>query len=135
MATETAPKKKACVVGGTGFVASLLVKLLLQKGYAVNTTVREPGSPLSLSCLYVMTLSLNIYMIFVFVFDAGNAKKIVHLLQLQTLGELKIFGADLTEEGSFDEPISGCDFVFHVATPVNFASQDPEVNKKKKKVQ
>jgi hypothetical protein len=36
-------KKTACVIGGTGFVASLLVKLLLEKGYAVNTTVRDPG--------------------------------------------------------------------------------------------
>ncbi|PON34659.1 NAD(P)-binding domain containing protein [Parasponia andersonii] len=98
MATQPIAKKTACVVGGSGFVASLLVKLLLQKGYVVNTTVRDPE----------------------------NQKKIVHLLQLQTLGELKIFGADLTEEGSFDAPISGCDLVFHVATPVNFASEDPE---------
>jgi hypothetical protein len=43
------------------------------------------------------------------------------------LGDLKIFGADLTDEGSFDAPIAGCDFVFHLATPVNFASEDPEV--------
>ncbi|PON64822.1 NAD(P)-binding domain containing protein [Trema orientale] len=98
MATQPIAKKTACVVGGSGFVASLLVKLLLQKGYVVNTTVRDPE----------------------------NQKKIVHLLQLQTLGELKIFGADLTEEGSFDAPISGCDLVFHVATPVHFASEDPE---------
>jgi len=34
---------RACVVGGTGFVASSLVKLLLENGYAVNTTVRDPG--------------------------------------------------------------------------------------------
>ncbi|GMN49751.1 hypothetical protein TIFTF001_018924 [Ficus carica] len=101
MATQTdvgIGKKKACVVGGSGFVASLLVKLLLEKGYAVNATVRDPG----------------------------NQKKILHLLQLQPLGELKIFGADLTKEGSFDAPITGCDLVFHVATPVNFASEDPE---------
>ncbi|KAJ0016831.1 hypothetical protein Pint_10998 [Pistacia integerrima] len=31
-------KKTASVVGGTGYVASLLIKLLLQKGYSVNTT-------------------------------------------------------------------------------------------------
>ncbi|XWS19486.1 hypothetical protein CRYUN_Cryun31cG0020200 [Craigia yunnanensis] len=70
MASQIVGKKMACVVGGTGFVASLLVKLLLEKGYAVNTTVRNPGS--------------------------------------------------------FDAPIAGCDLVFHVATPVNFASEDPE---------
>lgn len=91
-------KKTACVVGGTGFVASLLVKLLLQKGYAVNTTVRDPD----------------------------NQKKVSHLLELQELGDLKIFRADLTDELSFEAPIAGCDFVFHVATPVHFASEDPE---------
>lgn len=98
MATEIVGNKKACVIGGTGFVASLLVKLLLEKGYAVNTTVRDPD----------------------------NQKKVCHLHELQNLGDLKIFKADLTEESSFDAPIAGCDLVFHLATPVNFASKDPE---------
>ncbi|OMO64935.1 NAD-dependent epimerase/dehydratase [Corchorus olitorius] len=98
MASQTVTTKTACVVGGTGYVASLLVKLLLEKGYSVNTTVRDPD----------------------------NQKKISHLVTLQKLGELKIFKADLTDEGSFDAPIAGCDLVFHVATPVNFASEDPE---------
>ncbi|XP_044497594.1 anthocyanidin reductase ((2S)-flavan-3-ol-forming)-like, partial [Mangifera indica] len=57
---------------------------------------------------------------------ADNQQKVSHLLSLQELGELKIFGADLTDEGSFDAPIAGSDIVFHVATPVNFASEDPE---------
>lgn len=43
------------------------------------------------------------------------------------MGDLKIFGADLTDEGSFDAPIAGCELVFHLATPVHFASEDPEV--------
>ncbi|KAH9627224.1 hypothetical protein KSS87_018501 [Heliosperma pusillum] len=90
--------KKVCVVGGTGFVASLLVKLLLQKGYVVNTTVRDPD----------------------------DEKKISHLLPLQDLGKLNIFRANLTEEGSFDAAVQDCVVVFLVATPVNFASQDPE---------
>lgn len=98
MATEIVGNKKACVIGGTGFVASLLVKLLLEKGYAVNTTVRDPD----------------------------NQKKVCHLHELQNLGDLKIFKADLTDESSFDAPIAGCDLVFHLATPVNFASKDPE---------
>ncbi|XP_074270093.1 anthocyanidin reductase ((2S)-flavan-3-ol-forming) [Silene latifolia] len=90
--------KKVCVVGGTGFVASLLVKLLLEKGYVVNTTVRDPD----------------------------DEKKISHLLTLQDLGKLNIFRANLTDEGSFDAAVQDCDVVFLVATPVNFASQDPE---------
>ncbi|KAF5728991.1 anthocyanidin reductase [Tripterygium wilfordii] len=98
MATKVTGQKTACVVGGTGFVASLMVKMLLQKGYAVNTTVRDPN----------------------------NQKKIAPLTALKELGEVKIFGADLTDAKSFDAPIAGCDLVFHVATPVNFASEDPE---------
>lgn len=93
-----AASKTACVIGGSGFVAATLIKLLLQKGYAVNTTVRDPD----------------------------NHKKTSHLLEFKSLGSLKIFKADLTDEKSFDAPITGCDLVFHVATPVNFASEDPE---------
>jgi hypothetical protein len=35
--------KTACVTGGNGYIASALVKMLLEKGYAVKTTVRNPG--------------------------------------------------------------------------------------------
>uniref|UniRef100_A0A453D2N5 NAD-dependent epimerase/dehydratase domain-containing protein n=1 Tax=Aegilops tauschii subsp. strangulata TaxID=200361 RepID=A0A453D2N5_AEGTS len=53
-------KKTACVTGGSGYIASALIKLLLEKGYAVKTTVRDPGSflvssLLVLSCTYVRT--------------------------------------------------------------------------------
>jgi anthocyanidin reductase len=30
--------------GGNGYIASALIKVLLEKGYAVKTTVRNPGS-------------------------------------------------------------------------------------------
>lgn len=46
---------------------------------------------------------------------------------LKNLGELKIFRADLTVEGDFEAPISGCELVFQFATPMNFGSEDPEV--------
>ena len=51
--------KKACVVGGSGFVACQLIKILLEKGYAVNTTVRDPGLPLCLSLLNDAAESLS----------------------------------------------------------------------------
>ena len=37
-------KKTACVTGGNGYIASVLIKMHLEKGYAVKTTVRNPGS-------------------------------------------------------------------------------------------
>ncbi|KAG6656261.1 hypothetical protein CIPAW_04G009800 [Carya illinoinensis] len=33
---------------------------------------------------------------------------------------------DLAEPGSFDEAIKGCTGVFHVATPMDFESKDPD---------
>jgi hypothetical protein len=50
-----------------------------------------------------------------------------HLKDLQVLGPLTVFRADLLEEGSFDDAVAGCDYVFLVAAPVNLASEDPEV--------
>ncbi|KAI4374085.1 hypothetical protein MLD38_012123 [Melastoma candidum] len=91
-------RRKACVTGGSGYVASTLVKLLLERGFSVNTTVRNPD----------------------------NEKKVLHLNELKRLGDLKVFRADLTDDASFDAPIDGCEFVFHVATPINFASTNPE---------
>lgn len=91
------------------------------------------GWPNFWSYFFVLLLAKVIqFLAFFFIFfilGADNEKKISHLKALQSLGELKIFGADLTEEGSFDAPVAGCDLVFHVATPVNFASEDPEVHK------
>ncbi|XP_010251431.1 PREDICTED: anthocyanidin reductase-like [Nelumbo nucifera] len=108
MTTMIDGKKRACVTGGTGYMASLLVKLLLERGYAVNTTCRCPD----------------------------NQKKMSHLLELQaSFEELRIFRADLTQEGSFDTAVAGCDFVFHVATPMNFTSKDPEKDMIKPAVQ
>lgn len=42
MATQT-ETKRACVTGGSGYIASELIKQLLLKGYGVKTTVRDPG--------------------------------------------------------------------------------------------
>ncbi|CAL5025274.1 unnamed protein product [Urochloa decumbens] len=90
--------KMACVTGGNGYIASALVKMLLHKGYAVKTTVRNPD----------------------------DAQKNSHLKELQALGPLEILRADLDEEGSFDDAVAGCDYAFLVAAPVNLASENPE---------
>jgi len=59
---------------------------------------------------------------------ADNMKKVNHLLELPgAKGKLSLWKADLGVEGSFDEAIKGCTGVFHVATPMDFESKDPEV--------
>jgi uncharacterized protein YbjT (DUF2867 family) len=35
--------KVVCVTGASGYIASWLVKLLLQRGYTVKATVRDPS--------------------------------------------------------------------------------------------
>ncbi|KAK4599807.1 hypothetical protein RGQ29_009736 [Quercus rubra] len=56
-------------------------------------------------------------------------KKVKHLLELPRAltTHLIPWKADLNGEGSFDEAIKGCDGVFHVATPMDFESKDPEL--------
>ncbi|XP_061341828.1 putative anthocyanidin reductase [Gastrolobium bilobum] len=80
-----------CVTGATGYIGSWLVESLLQRGYTVHATVRDP-------------------------------EKSLHFLSLWTgVDRLRIFKADLNEEGSFDEAVKGCDGVFHVAASMEFS--------------
>ncbi|XP_068636929.1 tetraketide alpha-pyrone reductase 2-like [Aristolochia californica] len=80
-----------CVTGGTGFIAAYLVKRLLEKGYVVRTTVRDPE----------------------------NVEKVGFLWKMDGAKErLKIFKADLLVKGSFDDAVAGVDGVFHTASPV-----------------
>jgi len=91
--------KVVCVTGASGYIASWLVKFLLQRGYTVKATVRDPNDP----------------------------NKTEHLRMLDGAKErLHLFKADLVEEGSFDPVVDGCDGVFHTASPVNLLPNDPQ---------
>ncbi|GMI81990.1 cinnamoyl coa reductase 1, IRREGULAR XYLEM 4 [Hibiscus trionum] len=79
-----------CVTGAGGFIASWMVKLLLEKGYTVKGTVRNPDDP-----------------------------KNSHLRELDGANErLSLHKADLLDYQSLKEAINGCDGVFHSASPV-----------------
>ncbi|KAL1292722.1 hypothetical protein HN51_053291 [Arachis hypogaea] len=96
----SAAKKKICVTGAGGFLASWVVKFLLSKGYIVHGTVRQPGD-----------------------------EKYAHLMKLEGASEnLKLFKADLLSYESVQSAIAGCNAVFHVACPVpSTTSTNPEV--------
>ncbi|XP_059633986.1 vestitone reductase-like [Cornus florida] len=89
-----------CVTGGTGFLASWLIKKLLQHGYSVRTTIRS---------------------------DPDKKKDVSFLTNLPGAPEkLQIFNADLEQPGSFDAAIEGCIGVFHVAHPIDLEDKEPE---------
>ncbi len=79
------------VTGGNGYIASWLVKYLLDDGLDVHATVRDPS----------------------------NDTKVGHLKQIakDAPGTLTLFPADLLDDGAFDEAMAGCEVVFHTASP------------------
>src|SRR4030067_1919929 len=83
--------KPVLVTGGTGYMASWIIKMLLEEGINVNATVRDPS----------------------------DIQKIDHLMALAKTpgGKLKLFKADLLDLGSFDEPMQGCELGMHTASP------------------
>lgn len=84
------PPPSVCVTGGGGYIASWLVKLLLSRGYAVHATVRDPCDP-----------------------------KNACLKQLDKAPEnLRLFKADMLDYGTVTAAFTGCEGVFHLATPV-----------------
>ncbi|KAK0583394.1 hypothetical protein LWI29_036466 [Acer saccharum] len=84
-------KCKVCVTGGAGYMGSWLVKKLLEKGYTVHATLRNLDDRSKVDLLK----SFN---------DADS--------------RLVLFEADIYDPDTFDPAIQGCDFVFHVATPL-----------------
>lgn len=91
--------KTVLVTGASGFIAAHVVDLLLRRGYTVHGTVRS----------------------------LKNLDKVDPLLRLPGAPErLKLFEADLTKSGSFQQAISGCSGVFHTASPFFFAGVQHE---------
>ncbi|MGW4635119.1 NAD-dependent epimerase/dehydratase family protein [Nocardia sp. NPDC004415] len=88
---------RVLVTGATGFVAGHVIAELLEHGYAVRGTVR----------------------------DLGTHAKRAHLVELarRTGGELEFAAASLDTDAGWAEAVTGCDTVFHVASP--FPSAPP----------
>ncbi|XP_048334322.1 cinnamoyl-CoA reductase CAD2 isoform X2 [Ziziphus jujuba] len=93
-------EKVVCVTGASGYIASWLVKLLLERGFRVKASVRDPDDP----------------------------RKTEHLLSLEGAKErLHLLRADLLEEGAFDALVEGCEGVFHTASPTTLSANDPQL--------
>lgn len=51
--------KVVCVTGASGYIASWIVKFLLQRGYTVRATVRDPSQFLSKLLVYLVFIQLQ----------------------------------------------------------------------------
>lgn len=94
------PPANVCVTGASGFIATHVVRELLERGYAVVGTVRDPSD------------------------EAKNA----HLRKLSSEHDdrLSLVAADLTEPGAFDEAVADCPYVCHIASAVRLTAPDPQ---------
>ena len=88
--TTIDPGKPILVTGGSGYIASWIVKLLLYKGHTVHATVRSVNAPEAMGHL--------------------------HKIAEGSSGKLVLFEADLLKDGSFDEAMQGCELVIHTAS-------------------
>ncbi len=98
---EIDKSKPVLITGGSGYVASWMIKMLLEEGINVNATVR----------------------------DLSNSEKVDHLTALAktSAGKLTLFKSDLLDTGSFDEPMRDCELVIHTASPFFITGiKDPE---------
>lgn len=91
-----APELRVCVTGAAGFVASWLVRELLEKGVLVRGTVRRIASADHLRAL------------------PGAVER------------LELVEADLTVPGSFEPAVRGCAVVFHTASPYVIQVDNPQ---------
>ena len=91
-----ASELRVCVTGASGFVASWLVRELLEKGVLVRGTVRRVASADHLRAL------------------PGAVER------------LELVEADLTVPGSFEPAVRGCAVVFHTASPYLIQVENPQ---------
>ncbi|XP_024544228.1 cinnamoyl-CoA reductase 1-like isoform X2 [Selaginella moellendorffii] len=91
--------ERACVIGAGGFIASWIVAKLLDRGYTVHGTVRDPD----------------------------DDEKYGHLKKLPGASErLSLFRADVLDYDSLVPAVRGCHVVFHTACPVAHKFEDPD---------
>lgn len=97
--TKIDKSKPVLVTGANGYVASWIVKRLLDDGITVHGAVRSPD----------------------------NDQKVGHLKRVaaNSKGELKLFAADLLTPGAYTEAMKGCQLVYHTASPFTLNVKDP----------
>eukprot|EP00441_Pelagodinium_beii_P044326 CAMPEP_0197629634 /NCGR_PEP_ID=MMETSP1338-20131121/7404_1 /TAXON_ID=43686 ORGANISM="Pelagodinium beii, Strain RCC1491" /NCGR_SAMPLE_ID=MMETSP1338 /ASSEMBLY_ACC=CAM_ASM_000754 /LENGTH=369 /DNA_ID=CAMNT_0043200707 /DNA_START=70 /DNA_END=1179 /DNA_ORIENTATION=+ len=91
---------RVCVTGAAGYVATELVKQLLDNGYRVHATVRSLDSKVKWQHQHLLDYAKT------------------------ATGALVLLEADLLKEGSFDACASRAKYLFHTASPFHFEAKD-----------
>jgi nucleoside-diphosphate-sugar epimerase len=89
------------ITGGSGYLASWIIKYLVEAGYYVRTTVRSNK----------------------------DERKLSHLRRIAAdgPGRLEFYEADLMRHGDFTQPMRGCEVVVHTASPFMIGKiKDPQ---------
>lgn len=89
---EIDPPGPVLVTGGNGYVASWVVKGLLELAYHVHATVRDPADP--------------------------TRTRHLEAVAEDSPGSLALYQADLLDPAGFDRAMAGCQVVFHTASPL-----------------
>ncbi|CAB3399509.1 unnamed protein product [Caenorhabditis bovis] len=87
---------RVLVTGASGFIGTHCVEILLKNGYRVRGTVR----------------------------DLNNKSKVDPVKKLDKNGKLELVVADLLNENCWNNAVSGCDYVMHVASPFPIVSDE-----------
>lgn len=95
--------KTVCVTGGSGFIGSWIIRLLLSRGYTVHATVKDLGNPNETKHLKVL------------LDEAGVDSSCLKLFQLDLLNYETSLAAVKDTSG-----------VFHVASPCTLERVDPQ---------
>jgi nucleoside-diphosphate-sugar epimerase len=97
--TQIDKTKPVMVTGANGYVATWLVKKLLDEGMTVHAAVRDPK----------------------------NVKKIEHLIEAaaNSKGEIKFCKRHLNSPGSYTEAMEGCELIYHTASPFSMEVKNP----------
>eukprot|EP00178_Gracilaria_changii_P000216 TRINITY_DN1021_c0_g1_i7.p1 TRINITY_DN1021_c0_g1~~TRINITY_DN1021_c0_g1_i7.p1 ORF type:complete len:343 (-),score=37.83 TRINITY_DN1021_c0_g1_i7:2557-3585(-) len=90
---------RVAVSGISGFIGAQIAADLLSRKYIVHGTVRS-----------------------------NTPNQVAHLTSLDFPGKLEVFEADMMKDGSFDEPLMGCTYALHVASPYILTTSDPKTD-------
>lgn len=98
--SSSQPKNRALVTGASGFLATEIVLILLERGYHVTGAVRSSAK--------------------------ADAWQKLHPQESQSGRLAFVVVPDMQEPGAYDDVVLDVDIVFHTASPFNFTFKDNE---------